>query len=119
MSDQDEAEAFLDAVRILVKSRELGELFRIANVKSLSGPAYFSCHPGGEVWISGKARGWSKEEERDHVRGRSLFLDRIVSRILRERPAGGRFYVTPAGVYLADEDELAIDAQELARLIAS
>ena len=87
-------------------------------MKAFPGHACFSCNPDGEVWISGKG-GLSKEEERDHVRGRSPLLDRIVERLLRERPEGGRFHVTLHGVYLADGDEEVITAQELARLIAT
>ena len=87
-------------------------------MKAFPGHACFSCNPDGEVWISGKG-GLSKEEERDHVRGRSPLLDRIVERLLRERPKGGRFCVTPLGVDWADGDEEAISARELARLIAT
>jgi hypothetical protein len=118
-SDSNEDEAFRRAVRILHKSQEVKELFALAHVKAFSEHACFSCNADGEVWISGKARGWSKEEERDHVRGRSPLLDRIVEGLLRERPKGGRFYVTRHGVYLADGDEEVITAQELARLIAN
>jgi hypothetical protein len=119
LSASNEDDAFRRAVRVLRKSPELKELFALAHVKPSSPHAWFSCNPDGEVWISGEARGWSKEEERDHVRGRSLLLDRIVERILRGRPKGGRFCVTYAGVYLADGNEEAITAQELARLIAN
>ena len=40
------------------------------------------------------------------------FLTGSWERLLQGRPKGGRFYVTPAGVYLADGDGEVITAEE-------
>src|SRR2546427_11461095 len=52
MSDSNEDEASLLAVRVLVKSPELKELFALAHVAAFSERACFSCNPDGEVWVS-------------------------------------------------------------------
>jgi hypothetical protein len=67
-------------------------------------PAVFSCNRRGEIWVF-RTYGYTPLEDRVDV-SETPILRRIARAVLGRRPRGGRFFVSPQGVYtFLDDDE--------------
>jgi len=56
-------------------------------------PAVFSGNEKGDIFAYPVRRGWTKEHEREQVRGLSTVLDTIADTYLKQRGVGGRFFI--------------------------
>jgi hypothetical protein len=69
-------------------------------------PAVFSTNEKREIFAYPARRGWTKEHEREQVRGLSTMLDAIGDTYLKQRSEGGRFFIDDQLACYNDSKEL-------------
>ena len=94
----------LDDDTLEISQKEFEEFRQLQLRKRWDWPAAFSANCNGDVW-PWVTHGYTREDERENVRGISPVVDVIADQLLWTRYEGGRFFIDEDGAFYKPQDQ--------------